>query len=113
MALKGGGPQRTPVPSRGQVWVPDAQGGKQIVGGLAPKPRAFASPGTDPARDFPDRDDYRIHQEGHRGEVCLPEGGSDPSGRADQETQHRTVQRHGSAAVSGWREVGRIRLGSW
>lgn len=113
MVLKGGGPQRTPVPSRGRVWVPDAQGGKQVVGGSAPKPQAFASPGTDPAGDFPDRDEYRIHQEGHHGEVCLPEGGSDPSGRADQETKHRTVQRHGSAAVSGWQEVGRPRLGSW
>lgn len=58
MALKGGGPQRTPVPSRGQVWVPDAQGGKQVVGGSAPKPQAFASLGTDSAGDFPDRDDY-------------------------------------------------------
>lgn len=63
--------------------------------------RAFASLSTDTAGDFPDRNDHRIHPEGHQGQVCLPEGGPDQAGRADEKTEHRALQRYGPAAVSG------------
>lgn len=66
---------------------------------ISTNPWAFAYLPADPAGDFPDWNDYRIHQEGHQRKVCLPKGGSDQTRWAHKETKYRAMQRHGSTPV--------------